>query len=85
MVIDIKPETEELLRQELSNGHFLTVEEIIIRGLQAGPLETMQTAPLGTPQQRATAFRNWYQSLQRSGVVLPDEAMERASFYGDRG
>lgn len=35
MIVELKPETEKLLHQELSNGHFNSVDEIIIRGIQS--------------------------------------------------
>ena len=35
MVIDIKPETEQLLKHELSIGHFRSVDEIIVRGIHS--------------------------------------------------
>jgi hypothetical protein len=35
MTIDLKPETERLVRQELQNGHFLSVDEMIVEGVQA--------------------------------------------------
>ena len=35
MIIELKPETERIVREELQNGHFQSVEEIIMRGVQA--------------------------------------------------
>jgi len=35
MAIDIKPETERLVREELQNGHFRSVDEMIVQGVQA--------------------------------------------------
>ncbi|MBV8896686.1 MAG: hypothetical protein JO051_09255 [Acidobacteriaceae bacterium] len=35
MTIELKPETERIVREELQNGHFQSVEEIIMRGVQA--------------------------------------------------
>jgi hypothetical protein len=35
MTIILKPETERLVREELDSGHFHTVDEIIIEGIQA--------------------------------------------------
>ena len=35
MTIRIKPETEQLVKEELQNGHFRTVDEIIVEGVQA--------------------------------------------------
>ena len=35
MSIEIKPETEHLIREELQKGHFRSVDEIIIEGVRA--------------------------------------------------
>ena len=35
MTINLKPETEQLLREELQNGHFRSVDEMIVEGVQA--------------------------------------------------
>lgn len=35
MSIEIKPETERLVQEEIKNGHFHSVDEIIIEGVQA--------------------------------------------------
>src|SRR5262249_51291849 len=35
MTINLKPETERLVQQELQNGHFRPVDEMIVEGVQA--------------------------------------------------
>jgi Arc/MetJ-type ribon-helix-helix transcriptional regulator len=35
MSIEIKPETERLIQEEIQKGHFRSVDEIIIEGVQA--------------------------------------------------
>jgi Arc/MetJ-type ribon-helix-helix transcriptional regulator len=35
MTITLKPETERLVQEELKSGHFHSVDEIIMQGLQA--------------------------------------------------
>ena len=35
MSIEIKPETERLVQEEIQKGHFHSVDEIIIEGVQA--------------------------------------------------
>ena len=39
MSVDLKPETERLVREELSHGHFESVDEIIILGIRARAIE----------------------------------------------
>ncbi len=35
MTIEIKPETKRLVQEELQNGHFRSVDEIIVQGVRA--------------------------------------------------
>jgi Arc/MetJ-type ribon-helix-helix transcriptional regulator len=35
MTINLKPETERLVQEELQNGHFGSVDEMIVEGVQA--------------------------------------------------
>ena len=35
MTIDLKPETERLVHEELQQGHFSCVDEMIVQGVQA--------------------------------------------------
>ncbi len=35
MRIEVQPETERLVRKELEEGHFRSVDEIIVQGVQA--------------------------------------------------
>ena len=35
MTIDIKPETKELVQEEIRRGHFHSVDEIIVEGINA--------------------------------------------------
>jgi hypothetical protein len=35
MTVELKPETERLVREELRSGHVQTVDELIVHGVQA--------------------------------------------------
>ena len=35
MTINLNPETERLVQEELQNGHFRSVDEMIVEGVQA--------------------------------------------------
>ncbi len=35
MTINVRPETEQLVQEEIQNGHFRSVDEIIVEGVQA--------------------------------------------------
>lgn len=56
MNITLKPETERLIQEELQSGHFHSVDEIIVQGVQAR--RENNTAPQGrllnTGRQRKT-------------------------------
>jgi Arc/MetJ-type ribon-helix-helix transcriptional regulator len=43
MTITLKPETERLIQEELQSGHFHSVDEIIVQGVQA--LRENKTSP----------------------------------------
>jgi Arc/MetJ-type ribon-helix-helix transcriptional regulator len=52
MTIEIQPETERLVREEIRSGHFESVDDLIVSGLRAwreqnsSPAEAMQRVPL---------------------------------------
>src|SRR2546422_4402172 len=46
MTIEIKPETERLVKKEIGSGHFRSVDELIVEGLHAW-LEKQGLAPRG--------------------------------------
>lgn len=83
MVIDLKPETERRIKEELSSGHFRSLDEIILQGIESrvhaiGPLARR---PLMTAEQRAASYRNWYRNLPRNEVAVMDDSRE--AIYGD--
>ena len=51
MTINLKPETERLVQQELHNGHFRSVDEIIVYGVQS----RREGKPLSPEVRRKTA------------------------------
>lgn len=52
MAIDVKPEIEQLVREEIQSGHFRSVDEIIIQGVQAWR-DKHRLASGGAEQRRA--------------------------------
>ena len=36
MIIQLNPETERLVQEELQSGHFHSIDEIILQGIRAG-------------------------------------------------
>jgi hypothetical protein len=35
MTINLKPETERLVQEEMQNGHFRSIDEMVVEGVQA--------------------------------------------------
>jgi Arc/MetJ-type ribon-helix-helix transcriptional regulator len=51
MTINVKPETERLVQEEIQNGHFRSVDEIIVEGVQAWR-EKHRSRAIGSEQRR---------------------------------
>jgi hypothetical protein len=68
MTVNLKPETSELVQQELRSGHFHTVDEMIVEGVRARrdskPLSTGATSK--TPAEAVAHIRE-----MRRGNRLP--------------
>jgi Arc/MetJ-type ribon-helix-helix transcriptional regulator len=84
MKIDIAPETERIVREELSSGHFKSVDELILSSVQAWRERNL------TPPHRARAAgidkaREFVAWAKRHPATLPlsDEAISRASLNPD--
>jgi len=50
MTIDIKPETKELVQEEIRRGHFRSVDEIIVEGVNAWREKHVPDAADGKPR-----------------------------------
>lgn len=90
MTIEIQdPEVERIIEEKLASGRFGSVGELIhhavtsMRAPGERPVPVNHAELLPTFEERAAAFRRWAESHEH-GIVLPDEAMTRASFYEDR-
>ncbi|MFN0168792.1 MAG: hypothetical protein ACKV22_20395 [Bryobacteraceae bacterium] len=69
MTIHLKPETEQLVMEELRSGHFRTVDDLIVEGVQAW----RQTHP-ATPTK---ARKNFAQFLMESPLAGSGLNLER--------
>ncbi len=90
MSIDINPETERVVREELRQGHFGSVDELILSGVQAWRERRLSQDEGGTTsprrfngQDKAREFVQWAQSHAPT-PPLSDEAISRASLNPDR-
>ena len=50
MRINVKPETEQLVQEEIRSGHFRSVDDIIVEGVQAG--DKHRSNQIGSEQRR---------------------------------
>lgn len=84
MSIDINPETERVVREELGQGHFRSVDELILFGVQAWREHKLpQAQSRANGRDKAAEFVAWAKSHPLS-PPLSDEAVSRASLNPDR-
>jgi Arc/MetJ-type ribon-helix-helix transcriptional regulator len=75
MTVDLKPETERLVQEEISNGHFRSVDELITEGVYAWRAQhQMDTS---APRTR----KNLYDLLTQSPFAGSDLDLERQKDY----
>jgi hypothetical protein len=67
MTINLKPETERLVEQELQNGHFGSVDEMIVEGVQA----RREGKPLSSAHRKTPAEAVAHIRQLRRGNRLP--------------
>ena len=75
MTIELKPETEQLVREELSSGHFRSVDEMIVEGARARreSKPTSSDASRKTPAEAAAHIRQMRRGNRLpSGVTIKD-------------
>ncbi len=86
MHIDIAPETERLVREEINSGHVHSVDEIIKAGVQALREKnalSAKSASKTSGEEKARAFVQWAESHPQT-PPLSDESISRASMNPDR-
>ena len=75
MTINVKHETERLVQEELRNGHFRSVDEIIVEGVQARRegKPSSRTVRRKTPAEAVAHIRERRQGNRLSaGVTIKD-------------
>ena len=86
MTIDINPETERLVREELRSGHFQSVDDLILAGVHAWRERNLSqplTGPRADGKEKARQFVEWASSHPFT-PPLSDNAISRASLNPDR-
>ena len=74
MQIDIAPETERLVREEILNGHFHSADEVIRAGVEALREKYVSTATIPEPAPQAS---NLYELFAPVRGLLTDEEIDR--------
>jgi len=86
MSIEIKPETEDLIREELRQGHFQSIDELILSGVRAWRASNLAhepAAPQKSGTEKAREFVFWAKSHPHT-PPLSDDAVSRANLNPDR-
>jgi len=84
MSIKINPETERVILEELGQGHFRSVDDLILFGVQAWREHNLPRAQSrANGRGKAEAFVSWAKSHPPS-PPLSDEAVSRAGLNPDR-
>jgi len=79
MIIEIKPETEQLVREEISRGHFSSVDELIVRSIRA-LRENDENIEAAAPSPRQPK-KNFAQFLLESPLPGSGLRLERQKDY----
>jgi Arc/MetJ-type ribon-helix-helix transcriptional regulator len=85
MNLDIKPDTERVVREELRSGHFRSVDELIQSGVRAWRERYLPNAASERldGKEKTRRFAEWAKSHPDT-PPLSDEAISRASLNPDR-
>jgi hypothetical protein len=84
MNINLTPEQEKIVKDELESGHFRTVEEVIGVALQ-GLRQKEQTSPAGTPNgTRREAVREMLAFVEKNHVRLEAVSVKQLIHEGHR-
>jgi hypothetical protein len=80
MTVELKPETERLVREELGSGHVQSVDELIVHGVQAlrqkSKLAQAATVPPRKPRKNLADF------LSESPFAGSEIDLDRQQDYG---
>jgi Arc/MetJ-type ribon-helix-helix transcriptional regulator len=86
MTIDISPEAERVVREEIDSGHFRSVDELILSSVRAWRehhLSRAQGRSRANGKEKARDFVEWAKSHPHT-PPLSDEAVSRANLNPDR-
>jgi Arc/MetJ-type ribon-helix-helix transcriptional regulator len=79
MAVELKPETERLVEEEIRSGHFQSVDELIVEGVYA-LREKSKSAPLTAPPRKPRKTLAAF--LRESPLAGSEIDLERQQDYG---
>ena len=79
MIVELKPETEKLVQEEIRRGHFQSVDEVIVQGVYA-LRERSKVAPVTVPPRKPR--KNLADFLTESPFAGSEIDLERQQDYG---
>jgi hypothetical protein len=77
MTVELKPETERLVQEELQSGHVQTVDELIVYGVQA-----LRDKSKAVPARPRKPRKNLADFLLESPFAGSEVVLEREQDYG---
>ncbi len=83
MSIELKPETEQLVLEEIRNGHFQSIDELIVQGLRALREKTLAQSSAnesGTAADAVARLRELRNEMTLGGLKIKDLAHEGHRF-----
>jgi Arc/MetJ-type ribon-helix-helix transcriptional regulator len=84
MSIELKPETERLVQEEIQSGHFRSVDELIVQGVQAlrekASTQPSSVAGNGSAAEAVARLRTLRKGVTLGGLKIKDLAHEGHRF-----
>jgi Arc/MetJ-type ribon-helix-helix transcriptional regulator len=81
MSINLKPETERLVEEEIQSGHFQSVDELILEGVQAWREKNLTRQ---TPEQRREAVARMQEFAEKNQTSLEGVSVKDLIHEGHR-
>lgn len=78
----LKPETEQLVQEEIQSGHFRTIDELIVQGVQALREKAFSSLREGgtTPADAVARLRSLRKDVKLDGLKIKDLVQEGRRF-----
>lgn len=82
MSIELKPETEQLVQEEIRSGHFQSIDELIVQGVRALREKTLTQSSVNGPSGAAASVAHL--RALRKGVTLGGLKIKDLAHEGHR-